>query len=34
MISGEIKVFNEESQIDITASNLTNNAGKIHPREN
>lgn len=27
--SGEIKVFNEESQIDITASNLTNNAGKI-----
>lgn len=27
--SGEIKVFNEESQINITASNLTNNAGKI-----
>ena len=27
--SGAIKVFNEESQINITASNLTNNAGKI-----
>lgn len=27
--SGEIKVFSEESQINITASNLTNNAGKI-----
>ncbi|UYI77762.1 MAG: hemagglutinin repeat-containing protein [Fusobacterium varium] len=26
---GEIKVFNEESKIDITASNLTNNRGKI-----